>query len=348
MLRHIFILLIIVIVAFAGVVAASRFVLNRTSFVKPAQALTPISLVLDWTPNTNHTGIYVAKAKGWYKEQGIDLKILPYSSSASPDILVSMGKADVGIGSAESVVANRALGQDVISVAAIIAHNTSSLAVLEDSEIASPKDLDGKTYGGFGAPSEEAVVNAVIKKGGGVGEVKNIVLQTAGMEALIAKRVDVIWIYDGWEGIQARNDGVQLRTFPLIDFGIPDYYTPVLISSNETISAKKDILQKFMAATQKGYEYAAKQPKESARLLIVNTPKGMFPDEELVFESQEYLSKYYVATGKRWGEQEAKAWHEYPEFLISSKAILDKDGKTVEKMDFSSLYTNDLFEKNEK
>src|SRR5260370_17483814 len=116
------------------------------------QQLTSMNLALDWTPNTNHTGIYVALAQNWYRAEGIDLHLLPYSASVTPDVLVSTGKADVGVSFTEGIVADAAVGQPVVSIAAIIQHNTSPLLTLPDSGLTRPSDLDGKTYGGFGSP----------------------------------------------------------------------------------------------------------------------------------------------------------------------------------------------------
>src|SRR3989338_4392601 len=87
--------------------------------------LMPVQLAFDWTPNTNHTGIYVALAKGWYKDQRIDLKILPYSPSVSSSVLVASGKADVGISFIEDVVGETAQNNPIVSIGAIVQHNTS-------------------------------------------------------------------------------------------------------------------------------------------------------------------------------------------------------------------------------
>src|SRR5216684_7978275 len=136
------------------------------------QKLTTMTLALDWTPNTNHTGIYIALAQGWYRAEGIDLKLLPYSANVSPDVLVSTGKADVGVSSTEGIVADAAIGQPVVSIAAIIQHNTSALVTLASSGLTQPRMLDGKTYGAFGAPYETAVVGEIIKRDGGRGVFK--------------------------------------------------------------------------------------------------------------------------------------------------------------------------------
>ena len=302
---------------------------------------TPLTLALDWTPNTNHTGIYVALHNNWYEEEGIELTILPYGSVLT-DILVSSEKADLGISSTEAIVADWAAGAPVVSVAAIIAHNTSSLAVRKDSGISRPSQLEGKIYGGYGAPYEEPVISTIIKSDGGTGVFKNVTIDVDALEALRSKRIDFTWIFDAWQGVQARREGFELLTFPIKDYGIPDYSTPNIITSPKTLSEKKEALKKFMKATARGYEYARVHPKEAAQMLIDATPQDTFPDPQLVFESQEYLSPRYADLGRAWGVQSRESWHAYPEFMLKNKAIFDASGKPVETIEYEALYTNEL------
>ena len=227
------------------IVAVGAFWVLQNSPENPNDgSLVPLTLALDWTPNTNHTGLYVALHEKWYEEDGIALIILPYGS-VSPDVLVGAGKADLGISSTEAVVASSAAGTPVISVAAIIAHNTSSLVVRKDSGITGPSELDGKIYGGYGASYEEAVIGAIIKEDGGKGVFKNVVLDVDAFEALRAKRIDFTWIFDAWQGIQAKREGFLLTSFPIREYGIPDYSTPNIITSPETLEKKKELLKKF-------------------------------------------------------------------------------------------------------
>lgn len=313
-----------------------------------SQKLIPMSLALDWTPNTNHTGIYVALAKGWYRDEGIDLKLLPYSSNVSPDTLVSSGKADVGISSTESIVADAATGQPVVSVAAIVQHNTSALVTRADSGLTRPRDLDGKVYGGFGAPYESAVVSEIIKKDGGKGTFKNITLDVGAMEALKAKRIDFVWIFEGWEGIQAQRDGIKLNIFPITKNGVADYYTPTIITGPNQIKQKTDLLRKFMAATSRGYEFARTNARAAAQMLLDTAPRGTFPDPGLVFASQSYLSPRYADPGRQWGWQDAAAWHGYPDFMLKAGAITDTAGKPIKNLNFDTLYTNDFLSSSQK
>lgn len=301
--------------------------------------LTPVKLALDWTPNTNHTGVYVAQEKGWYAAQCISLTILPYTT-VSPDTLVSSGQATAGISSTESIVADTAMNQPVVSIAAIVQHNTSALVSLASSNLARPREFDGKTYGGFGAPYEAAVVGAMIRHDGGQGTFKNVTLSIDTMQALETKKIDFAWVFEGVEVIQAQHDGFKLNVFPVTSYGIPDYYTPNFITSPQEINQHADLLQRFMRATSQGYTYAIAHPHDAALLLIQGTPKGTFSDQSVVFASQDFLSSHYVDSGRKWGLQDASAWHGYPGFMLSNQAILDANNKPLKSMNFDALYTN--------
>ncbi len=330
---------LIVVIVVAAFLLQQRGSTPASTNPKTNQPLTKMTLALDWTPNTNHTGIYVAQDKGWYKDQGIDLQLLPYSSSVSPDTLVNTGKADVGIGSTEGIVADAATGHPVVSIAAVIQHNTSALVTLASSGITRPRDLDGKVYGGFGAPFESAVVGAMIKKDGGKGDFKNVTLDVDAMDALKTHKIDFVWIYMGVEGVQAQHDGVKLNVFNITDFGIPDYYTPNIITGPDQIKQKPDLLRRFMAATAKGYEYARTHVDESAQI-IVKQAKEAFPDPSFALASQQYQSQHYADTGHKWGMQDDAAWHGYPQFMLDAGAITDASGKPIKSIDFNALYTN--------
>jgi len=302
--------------------------------------LTPMKFALDWTPNTNHTGIYVAQQKGWYRAQCIDLTILPYSANVSSDTLVSSGQAAAGISSTESIVADAAVKQPVVSIAAIIQHNTSALVTLASSGLNSPRDLDGKIYGGFGAPYEGAVVSAIIRKAGGTGVFRNVTLSIDTMQALETKQIDFAWVFEGWEVIQAQRAGFKLKVFPITSYGIPDYYTPNIITSPQEIQQNPNLLHRFMTATAQGYNYARAHAQAAAQLLIKGAQAGTFPDQDLVFASQTFLSANYVDSRHKWGWQDAAAWQGYPTFMLQNKAILDANNQPLTSMNFNALYTN--------
>lgn len=332
------IVMIAVFIGTAGLLLAKNK--DNDNSDQPKQKIT---LALDWTPNTNHTGIYVAEHNSWYAEENIDLEIIPYSLTPS-DVLVSSGKADVGIGFTEGVVSSAAGDSPVVSVATIIANNTSSIATRAKDNITSLAELDGKIYGGYGAPYEEPVMKQAIKNDGGEGKFKQVVVDTSPLDALESGKVDFVWIYDGWEGIQAKRQGFEIKQFSIIEHGIPNYSTPNIITSPQAISEKSDLLERFMKATVRGYEFARLNPEEAAKILIEAAQSGTFPDEELVYESQRYLSSRYQEEGKPWGLQDPELWHNYPEFMVQNKTVLDVSGHPVDSIDFESLYTNQFIE----
>ncbi|MEK7597746.1 MAG: ABC transporter substrate-binding protein [Patescibacteria group bacterium] len=319
---------LVIFLLFLTVFLTWKFIGNKSSL--QTNELTPLKLALDWTPNTNHTGIYVAVAKGWYKEQGLNLKILPYSPNVSSSVLVTSGKADVGVSFIEDVVGETAKNNPIVSIGAILQHNTSGLIVLKDSGINRPKDLDGRIYGGYGSPFENPIISEIIKKDGGAGDFKNVVLEIGAMQALESKRIDFVWVFSGWEVVQARLDGLKFNFFPLTQYGIPDSPTVVFVVTPNKIKSSPELLKKFMTATAQGYEYARLFPKESAQILINTAPKDTFPNPKLVFESQDFMSKNYADKKRQWGVQDIKSWTGYPQFILNSKTVID----------FNSLFTN--------
>ncbi len=112
-----------------------------------------MTLALDWTPNTNHTGFYVAQQSGWYADEAIDLQFIPYAS-ANPETLVGAGQANCGISTEEGATFAIAAGEKEQSVMAILQHTASEIAVLASGPITRPRDMDGKVYAGFGSPQE--------------------------------------------------------------------------------------------------------------------------------------------------------------------------------------------------
>ncbi|HKW20494.1 MAG TPA: ABC transporter substrate-binding protein [Ktedonobacterales bacterium] len=301
-----------------------------------------VSLALDWTPNTNHTGVYVAMQKGYYRQNGIDLALTPYSSSVYPEQLVGTGKAEFGISFPESVTTFRAQDVPIVSVGAIIEHNTSALITLKSSGLDSVAKLAGKRYAGFGGAYEQPVISQMLSCGGAPrSDFQNITTQLDPIAALKSGQFDFAWVYMGWEGIEAQQQGVALNVFPLTDYCIPDYSSPVVITNQQFIQQHPDIIKRFMKATAEGYEYAIQHPGDAAKLLIDGAPKGSFDDQQLVYKSQAYLSPLYAPGEKCWGMQSLAAWTNYPRFMFNHQAIQDANGNPITQApDYSAAFTN--------
>ncbi|ADG80960.1 NMT1/THI5 like domain-containing protein [Thermincola ferriacetica] len=283
-------------------------------------ALKKVTIMLDWMPNTNHTGLYVAKDKGFYKAQGLDVEIIQPGEGTTADQLVAAGKADFGISYQESVTQARATGIPLVSIAAVIQHNTSAFASLKKDNITSVKDFEGKRYGGWGSPVEEAVLKAIMTKAGAdYAKLKNITLGATDFFTSIGKDADIEWIYYGWDGIEAKRRGIELNLLMVKDLDPAlDYYTPVIVTNEKHIAEQKELVQKFVKATAQGYEFAIMNPAEAAKILLKNAPEL---NPELVKASQEWLSKKYQDDAEKWGIQKEEVWNRYARWMYDRQLI---------------------------
>ncbi len=300
-----------------------------------------VRFALDWTPNTNHTGLYVAQQQGWFRDAGLDVQILPYNNT-SPDTLVSAGAADVGISFQDSFTASTAAGASLVSVLAVLQHWGTAIGVRGDrTDIRTPKDLDGKTYGGFGAAYEVPKMRAVIRAAGGTGEFKTVVLGTSAYDALYQGQVDFTEPFLAWEGIEAQLRGTPFKTFAYTDYGFPDAYSVIVIANPAWLKANPAPARKFVEAVQRGYQLGADDPAQGAKLLIAANP-GVFTDTTLVTRSQELLARSYLKNGAgKVGPQTLAQWTGYSGFMYDSGALAGPDGKPVTaRPDFSTWFTN--------
>jgi len=305
-----------------------------------------IRIALDWTPNTNHTGLFVAQQEGWFRAAGLDVEFLPYNNT-SPDTLVSAGAAEFGISFQDSFTFSKAAGADITSVMAVLQHWATQIAVRADrADITSPKDLDGKTYGGFGGPGEEPKMRAVIRDAGGTGTFTSVVLGTAAYEALYAGQVDFTEPFVAWEGIEAELRGQPLKTFAYTDYGFPDSYNVILVGNSPWLAQHPDLARAFVQAAQRGYQLAADDPARGAELLSAANP-GAFTEPELVTRSQRLLSERYLRDESgRVGPQTLDKWSGYSGFAFDSGALTGPDGAPLTaRPDFATWFTNDYLAK---
>jgi ABC-type nitrate/sulfonate/bicarbonate transport system substrate-binding protein len=301
---------------------------------------TTVRFAMDWTPNTNHTGLYVAQQQGWFTDAGLDVQILPYNST-SPDTLVSSGAADFGISFQDSFTVSKAAGGDIVSVLAVLQHWGTAIGMRADrADITSPRDLDGKTYGGFGAAYEVPKMQAIIRAAGGKGDFKTVVLGTSAYEALYAGQVDFTEPFLAWEGIEAELRNEPLKTFAYADYGFPDAYSVIVIGNPGWLKAHPDAAAAFVAALQRGYQLGADDPARGAQLLTDANP-GVFTEPELVSRSQEMLAQRYLkdAAGKV-GTQNVAIWSGFSGFLYDAGVLAGADGKPLTtRPDFATWFT---------
>ncbi|MBE6915976.1 MAG: ABC transporter substrate-binding protein [Ruminococcaceae bacterium] len=281
--------------------------------------LEKITFVLDWTPNTNHTGVYVAYALGYYLEEGLAVEIVQPPEDGAP-MMVASGRAEYGVSFQEEVAAALTAGETlpITAVSAIIQHNTSGVVSLKDRGIESFADLEGKTYASWGIPIYDEILFDAMRAANGDPTKINIINNTAtDTYAALQTDFDAIWIYYGWDGIIGEKKGYELNFLPFAEANpILDYYTPVIIANNAYINENPESVKAFLRATAKGYEYAVEHPEEAAEILAEAVPEL---DLEVLIESQQYLSKEYIADAPQWGWIDTERWSRFNEWMYEKK-----------------------------
>ena len=273
-----------------------------------------ITFVLDWTPNTNHTGIYVALQKGWFEEAGLKVDVVQPPEGGSA-LLVASGKAQFAV-TAQDSIAPALTGENAMpltTVAAILQHNTSGIVSRAGEGMDTPKGLEGHKYATWDSPVEKATIRQVMAADGGDFDKVELIPSTVTDEvsALKSGDVDAIWIFYGWAGIACEVAGLPIDYFDFADFDpVLDFYTPIIVSNNDWLASNPETAKAFLAALSRGYEYAAENPKEAADILMEAAPE-LKSNAELVYRSQEYLAGEYIADAARWGEIDPDRWGGY-------------------------------------
>lgn len=302
---------------------------------KSSSSKTKVTLMLDWTPNTNHSGFYLAQQRGYYAKEGLDVNIVQ-PGEQDPLATLGSGGAQFAVSAQESLIPAQQQGVPVVSIGAIMSTNTSSLMSLAGSNITRPRDLEGKTYGGGGGALEKALIsNMVSCDGGDPSKVKFVNADTTDYQSGLAHhQYDVVWVYNGWEVINMHQQNVPVNTISFSDWFncIPDWYTPLLATSKNEISKNPTVVREFMAATAHGYQDAIADPNAAADALLAGAP-GL--DANLVHASANYLAPYYAKSGQPWGVQDQNTWQRFAAYLLHAGVI-------TQPVDVKSAYTNEF------
>lgn len=278
--------------------------------------LTEITFVLDWTPNTNHTGLYVAEALGYFEEAGLSVTIVQPPEDGA-EIMVGSGNAQFGVSFQDSLVPVLAgdSGLSVEACAAILQHNTSGIISRAGEGMDTPKGMEGKKYATWDLDLEKATIKNVVEADGGDYSKVELIPSTVTDEvtALESKQVDAIWVFYGWAGIACEVAGLDTDYFAFADISPElDFYSPVVIGNSDWMAENPDTAKAFLSALKKGYEYAIENPTEAADILLEAAPEL---DPDLVYASQEYMKDQYKAEVEQWGYIDAARWNAFYQWV---------------------------------
>lgn len=302
------------------------FTLGACGKDKADDTLTEITLCLDWTPNTNHTGFFVADKLGYYEQAGIKITVVQPPENGA-ELMTASGQAQFGISFQDTLADLFSVDNppEITAVAAVLQHNTSGIISRKGEGMTSPKGLEGKRYSTWDWPIEQATIKYVMEKDGGdyskVELIPNVITNEA--EALRNGDTDAVWIYYAWSGVACERAGLDFDYFAFTDIDkVFDYYTPVIVANNAFLEEDPETARAFMSATKKGYEYAAENPEEAARILVEGDTTGSLRDSlELVTASQEWISEKYIDDAESWGVFDSDRWNNYFSWIYSEGLI---------------------------
>ncbi len=286
--------------------------------------LTELTVCLDWTPNTNHTGLYAAEALGYYENAGLSVQIVQPPENGAV-LMCAAGQAEFAIDAQDTMAASFDLDEplEVTAVATILQHNTSGILSRAEDGIDSAKDLEGKVYSTWESPIELAMLKYCMEKEGADFDTVKLIPNNITDEpaALRAHQTDAVWIFYGWSGINAEVQGADCGYWAFRDLAPElDYYTPVILANNSFLEEFPDTAKAFLDATVKGYLYAIEHPEEAAEMLIAGDTTGSLEDSrDLVYASQKWISEQYLADGERFGEMDPERWNAFYSWLYDNQ-----------------------------
>lgn len=297
-----------------------------------------IKIALDWTPNINHIGFFVAQEKGFYSANGIEVEIIDPSIdnyAVTPAKKVELGEADFALCPTESVISFRTKAEPfpLKAVAAIFQQDLSAIAVNKEANVHSPKGLDGKTYASYKARYEDQIVKQMIRNDGGEGSIEVVYPEKLGIwETLVKSQYDATWIFLNWEGVEAEQNGVALNYFKMQDYGIPYSYSPVIVVDERNIEAKSAAYRSFLKAVKEGFQYCRTNPVEATQIL-----KKYVPEQDQKIDLEKALQQSVGALGdeQQWGKMDEENIRTFLDWLY-------KNNLETQQLEAKTLFTNQL------
>ena len=268
-----------------------------------------LRLALDWTPNINHIGFFVAEEKGFYQALDLELEILTPATDnyqITPAKKVELGHADLALTPTESVISYRTKKEDfpLIGIAAIFQKDLSSIVSLERDDIRTPKDLDGKSYASYQARYEDHIVKQMIMSDGGNGNLELAYPKKLGIwDTLLSGRYDATWIFSNWEGVDAISENVKLTEFKLEDYGIPYSYSPLIVADERQLEQNRALYKSFLQASKQGFLFCKEHPDKATSILRKYVPES---DENIELSLALERSMEAFGDADTWGKMDSE------------------------------------------
>ncbi|MBY0120448.1 ABC transporter substrate-binding protein [Bacillus sp. S/N-304-OC-R1] len=299
---------------------------NKATESNKEKKLEDISIMLDWYPNAVHSAIYVAKEKGYFEDEGLNVKIEMPADTNDPLKLAATGKVDLAISYQSQLLVSRAEGIPVVSIAAYVRHSLDAIMYKTESGIKSPKDLEGKNVGYPSSLVSEAVVASMVKNDGGdINKVKKTDVGWDLMTSLASDHVDaLVGAYINHEGVLLEKEGYNIDVLHLTDYGVPDNYELIFVTGEKTLDKKKAAFEKFWRAVTKGQVVVKENPDAGLQVLLDHENDSFPLDKEVEKKSLQVLLPLMEDEHVPFGYQDEAVWQEVANWLYKSGVIKDQ------------------------
>ncbi|MGM7636054.1 ABC transporter substrate-binding protein [Bacillus sp. Hm123] len=300
---------------------------KKTASNEEKKELKDVSIMLDWYPNAVHSFLYVAQEKGYFEEEGVNVDIQFPANPTDPIQLAAASKVTLGISYQPDVVMARTDQNIAVkSVGAIVRSPLNRVMFLEDSEIQTPKDLEGKTIGFSGIPLNEAIIDTMVQYD--QGDPKKVKMVDVGFElnaAVASKKADaVVGAYVNHEVPLLKHEGIETRNFDPSKYGVPNFYELVAVTSDQTWNEQQDEIKAFWRAAEKGFEFTEQHPDEALQILLSKQDAANFPLIEEVEKQSLDILLPKMKSENGFGSQEKEPWEETSKWMKEA-GLIKKD-----------------------
>ncbi|TSC79051.1 MAG: putative hydroxymethylpyrimidine transport system substrate-binding protein, partial [Parcubacteria group bacterium Gr01-1014_29] len=325
------------IIVLVLVIGIFYFVKNSGVQDNSAENPTKISVALDWLPYAMHSGLYVAKERGYFANEGLEVDIHAPADAATILQTVAQGRDDFGLNYQPDVLLARSEGLPVVSVAALTQHSLAALMTVEESGLKRPRDLKGKRIGHSGVPLESLLYDTILKNDGvgkGIEDVQFINVGYDALTGLLAGQLDAASVYYTNQPVIAENQGRKVNIIKVTDYGVPDYYDLVIVTNEDMIKNNPDVVERFLRAITKGYKEAATNPKDAIQLMVRAVPEldTAVANKEILLEAP-----IWIADNGIFGWQEESRWLSFAQWMKNG-------GLLTKPVDARQAFTNSFIE----
>ena len=289
-----------------------------------------LKVVLDWFPNTNHTGFLLAQKRGWYEQADLDVEIFGEVHGE-----MDMHGADFVCGPEIAMLECMERGIGMTAVAVMTQKCDSGIVSLKEAGITRPRELEGKRLTHWTPAWFHAAISRVVEKDGGdYSKVKLVNMDVGDIVATLGNVADATWVSENWENQVLLEAGKEINYFNLGDVDpIFDFCAPAMAASHQVLKEKPQAVRRFLNVLDRAYQEVAKDPEHT--VLEVRDMLPADASDALLIRSQKHLAPIFLDKDGHWGRIDALRWNRMADFLVENGVISKRQ---------DNEYTNEYFD----